>query len=274
MTASTATAPADEVTPYARKALIASDRRLCHGRVRLPDPRLHADARSAPTSASRRPQAASLATWTLLGAVAGGIGFGILSDHLRPRPGADLDDPAVCGLHRPVARFAQGYWDLAALPHHRRARARRRVRHRHGAGGRSLAGPQRARVSVLCRARLAGGRARARRCVTPLLLPAIGWRGMFVVGLVPALVALRWCAAPSASRRCSSSGRRAQELRRAPWRRLRLLVKDAATAKISLGMLILCSVQNFGYYGMMIWMPSYLARGSASACRSRRCGPR
>ena len=40
---------------------------------------------------------------------------------------------------------------------------------------------------------------------------------------------------------------------------LHLLVKDAATANISLGMLILCSVQNFGYYGLMIWLPSYLS---------------
>src|SRR6202008_1869701 len=40
---------------------------------------------------------------------------------------------------------------------------------------------------------------------------------------------------------------------------LRLLVKDTATSKISLGMLILCSVQNFGYYGVMIWLPSYLS---------------
>jgi len=41
---------------------------------------------------------------------------------------------------------------------------------------------------------------------------------------------------------------------------LRLLVADAATARASLGIVILCSVQNFGYYGLMIWMPSYLAR--------------
>ena len=40
---------------------------------------------------------------------------------------------------------------------------------------------------------------------------------------------------------------------------LRLLVKDAATTKVSLGMFILCSVQNFGYYGVMIWLPSYLS---------------
>ena len=40
---------------------------------------------------------------------------------------------------------------------------------------------------------------------------------------------------------------------------LRLLVGDAATARISLGMVILCAVQNFGYYGVMIWLPNYLA---------------
>jgi MFS family permease len=28
---------------------------------------------------------------------------------------------------------------------------------------------------------------------------------------------------------------------------------------MSIGMFILCSVQNFGYYGIMIWLPSYLA---------------
>src|SRR5207344_3593209 len=40
---------------------------------------------------------------------------------------------------------------------------------------------------------------------------------------------------------------------------LKMLVKDAATSKVSLGMFILCSVQNFGYYGVMIWLPSYLS---------------
>jgi MFS family permease len=40
---------------------------------------------------------------------------------------------------------------------------------------------------------------------------------------------------------------------------LKLLVKDAETTKVSFGMFVLCSVQNFGYYGVMIWLPSYLA---------------
>ena len=59
----------------------------------------------------------------------------------------------------------------------------------------------------------------------------------------------------SASRRSSPTAWRSRA-RMAP---LRMLVKDAATTKVSLGMFILCSVQNFGYYGVMIWLPSYLS---------------
>jgi MFS family permease len=40
--------------------------------------------------------------------------------------------------------------------------------------------------------------------------------------------------------------------------RLRMLTKDRPTAQVTLAMAILCSVQNFGYYGVMIWLPNYL----------------
>src|SRR5262245_19580855 len=39
----------------------------------------------------------------------------------------------------------------------------------------------------------------------------------------------------------------------------RPLVKNGKTLKMTIGIAILCSVQNFGYYGMMTWMPTYLA---------------
>jgi len=95
--------------------------------------------------------------------------------------------------------------------------------------------------------------------VTPMLLPAIGWRGMFVVGLVPAVASflIRRAVGEPPLFVERAKGAKSATRTMAP---LRLLVKDAATAKISLGMLILCSVQNFGYYGIMIWMPGYLAR--------------
>ncbi len=67
--------------------------------------------------------------------------------------------------------------------------------------------------------------------VTPLLLPSIGWRGMFLVGLLPGVVAfaVRWYV-----------GEPKIFLERAKAARsmvpLRMLVKDAATSKVSLGM--------------------------------------
>jgi MFS family permease len=37
-------------------------------------------------------------------------------------------------------------------------------------------------------------------------------------------------------------------------------VKDGQTLKTTAGIAILCAVQNFSYYGIMIWMPSYLGK--------------
>ena len=37
-------------------------------------------------------------------------------------------------------------------------------------------------------------------------------------------------------------------------------MKDAATTKTSIGVAILTSVQNFGYYGIMIWLPNFLSK--------------
>jgi MFS family permease len=93
--------------------------------------------------------------------------------------------------------------------------------------------------------------------LTPLLLPVMGWRGMFVVGLAPALVAF-------VVRKTLDEPKIFLERLRASTKSessFRLLVKDAATIRTSLGIVILCAIQNFGYYGLMIWMPSYLATG-------------
>jgi len=91
--------------------------------------------------------------------------------------------------------------------------------------------------------------------IVPLLLPRIGWRGMFALGVLPALLCL-YLRRGIAEEPPLFLARRGQT---SFAERLRLLVKDAATAKASLGVFILCSVQNFGYYGIMIWLPSYLS---------------
>jgi MFS family permease len=198
------------------------------------------------------PQAGSLITWTLVGAVAGGILFGILSDYygrVRVLTWTILLFAAFTGL----CAFAQGYWDLLAY---------RTI------AGLGLGGEFGIGMTLVAEAWPASYRARGctyvalgwqagvlvAALVTPLLLPMIGWRGMFLVGLVPGLVAfaVRWSVTEP---KIFLERARARK----PKMPLRLLVKDAATTNISLGMLILCSVQNFGYYGLMIWLPSYLS---------------
>jgi MFS family permease len=90
--------------------------------------------------------------------------------------------------------------------------------------------------------------------LTPILLPLIGWRGMFAIGLFPAIAAYfirRGLHEPEVFVARSAHAPEKSSLR--------LLVADAETTRSSIGMIILCTVQNFGYYGVMIWLPSYLS---------------
>jgi MFS family permease len=89
---------------------------------------------------------------------------------------------------------------------------------------------------------------------TPLLLPHIGWRGMFIVGVFPAIAA--WVIRRALHEPDVFVAHAKSPSRGLP---LGLLVKDWATTKSSIAMAILCSVQNFGYYGVMIWLPNYLS---------------
>ncbi|HHG8773677.1 TPA: MFS transporter [Raoultella planticola] len=200
-------------------------------------------------------QAGSLVTWTLVGAVLGGIFFGHLSDRLgriRVLTFTILMFSVFTGL----CAVAQGYWDLLAY----------RTLAGMGLGGEFGIG-----MALIAEVWPASKRNRASAWVgigwqlgvllaafiTPLLLDIIGWRGMFLVGLLPALVSFairRGMGEPEAFTKDIAV---TQEVSFAS--RLRMLFADRSTSKASIGILILCSVQNFGYYGLMIWMPSYLS---------------
>ena len=93
--------------------------------------------------------------------------------------------------------------------------------------------------------------------LTPLLLPSIGWRGMFLVGVIPAVVA--WVIRNKLHEPEVFTARNPKDQPSA-MQCLKLLMKDKATSKVSLGVIVLTSVQNFGYYGIMIWMPSFLSK--------------
>jgi MFS family permease len=198
-------------------------------------------------------EAASLVTATLVGAVLGGLGFGMLSDRLgrvRVLTWTIVLFAAFTGM----CALARGYWDLLAY------RAIAGV----GLGGEFGIG-----MALVAEAWPASKRARASSyvglgwqlgvlaaaLVTPLLLPVIGWRGMFVIGIFPAIGAYfirRSLHEPEVFFANKARDRDAAFS-------LRLLVSDTQTVKTSLGMIVLCSVQNFGYYGIMIWLPNYLS---------------
>lgn len=200
-------------------------------------------------------QAGSLVTWTLIGAVFGGIVFGMLSDkygRIRVLTWTIVLFAVFTGL----CAFAQGYWDLLIF----------RTIAGIGLGGEFGIG-----MALAAEAWPARHRARVSSYValgwqlgvlgaallTPLLLPYIGWRGMFLVGVIPAIVA--WVIRNKLHEPEVFVARSKKEQPSA-MHCLKLLMKDKATRKISLGVIVLTSVQNFGYYGIMIWMPSFLSK--------------
>jgi MFS family permease len=197
-------------------------------------------------------QAASLVTATLGGAVVGGLLFGMLSDRLG-RVRVLTWTIVLFAVFTGLCAFAQGYWDLLIY---------RTI------AGLGLGGEFGIGMALVAEAWPASKRARASSYVgigwqvgvlaaalaTPILLPEIGWRGMFLVGVFPAVAAYiirRALHEPDVFvTNVKKSGGASP---------LRLLVKDWETTKSSIGLVVLCSVQNFGYYGVMIWLPNYLS---------------
>jgi benzoate transport len=197
-------------------------------------------------------QAGSLVTWTMLGAVVGGLIFGTMSDHfgrIRVLTWTILIFAVFTGL----CAMARGYWDLVVY---------------RAVAGVGLGGEFGIGMALAAEAWPASKRARASAYVmvgwhvgvllaafvTAALLPVIGWRGMFLLGILPAFVAFvvrRTLDEPEIFVKKHAARNE---------NTFRLLVKDGKTFKTTLGIATLCTIQNFAYYGIMVWMPSYLGK--------------
>src|SRR5260370_20128442 len=131
-------------------------------------------------------QAGSLVTWTLMGAVAGGLVSGTMSDHFGRIRVVTWTILVFAGFTA-LCALAQGYWDLVAY----RVMAGLGLRGEFGIGmalaAEAWPASKRARVSSNVALGWQAGVLLA-ALVTPVLLPVIGWRGM-----VPGRPAARAC---------------------------------------------------------------------------------
>lgn len=199
-------------------------------------------------------QGGSLVTWTLIGAVAGGVIFGALSDKYG-RVRVLTWTIVLFAVFTGLCAVAQGYWDLLIY----RTIAGIGLGGEFGIGMALAAEAWPARHRAKASSYVALGwqiGVLAAALLTPLLLPVISWRGMFLVGIFPAFVA--WYL--RARLHEPEIFTRKQEREKPAQSPFKLLVKDSKTAKVSAGIVVLTSVQNFGYYGIMIWLPNFLSK--------------
>ena len=196
-------------------------------------------------------RAATLMTGTLVGAVTGGIVFGFLSDRFG-RVSVLQWTIVSFGVFTGLCALSRGYWDLLVY----RTLAGLGFGGEFGIGLALVAETWPAALRARASSYVAlGGQAGilAAALSTPLLLPRIGWRGMFVVGMAPVLLSFglrRFLPEPVAFTRAR------QEVPSVPV--LKAIFLNARATRTSLGVLVLCSVQQVGYYGLMTWLPFYL----------------
>ena len=194
--------------------------------------------------------AGSLATITLIGAVLGGFVGGILSDYVG-RVRVLTFSILIFAVFTALTGLAPNFWLLVVF----RFIAGVGLGAEYGVG-----------MTLASEAWPAKWRARATSYVAlgwqvgvllaavaaAFVIPLVGWRGLFILGAIPAVLAFF-------TRRLVEEPPLCQGRKKGSAFPLIKLFQGKENVKHSVAIMILTSVQNFGYYGLIIWLPSFLA---------------
>lgn len=85
------------------------------------------------------------------------------------------------------------------------------------------------------------------------IITSFGWRGLFAIGIVPAIVAIfirMFVPEPPIYLKHRENAKKHGSLRE--------LFSTPQRVRYSIAIIVLCTVQNAGYFGIMTWLPSYL----------------
>ncbi|MFD1454942.1 MFS transporter [Levilactobacillus lanxiensis] len=94
--------------------------------------------------------------------------------------------------------------------------------------------------------------------IAATIIPLAGWRGTFIFGILPVILAYFVRRHLPETKAWQVTHK--QELENHQHPRLKILVKDPKTTGITIGLIIMSTVQIAGYYGLMNWLPSLLEK--------------
>lgn len=225
-----------------------------------------------------------IATYTLIGTVLGGYLFGVFADHFG-RVHTFALTIIIFSIFTGACAFADNVMHLNILRF---------------LAGLGLGGEYGIGMTLVTETWPAAKRARATAGVAmgwqagavlaailaAVVLPDYGWRGLFLVGVIPALLAAwarhglkeppMWLKRKELKKQLKArkaagetlTAEEEEELEEASKFPLAHLFSSPSKTVTTISLTIMTSVQNFGYYGIMVWLPMILLKEHGLSTKS------